>query len=298
MSGAVHDLGYRRYVGTRRPPSTRWRVILRNQVATAWSTWWRYKAWLAVAAAITVAVGALMYLWQAKLAPIAMNGPLHEGGNVLLPTTARWLRRVGFLVTLTVGASAIAADRASGAFSFYFSRPVRPIDYLAGKLGGLIALQAAVQVVPLLLLAVFRVGLVANRADFAEEIVLVPRALGLGLLGAIVYAAVPIGVSALVPNRRNAVLVWVAYYVMVGGACTLIGMATGSAIGALDLGVALESVGNALLHARLTMLLGGTLVLPPLAWALVSLAVHVALAIGIAYARIRAAQPSGVGGGS
>jgi hypothetical protein len=297
--GAVHDLGYRRYVGTRRPPATRWRVILRNQVAAAWTTWWRYKAWLAAACALAVAVGALMYLWQAKIAPIAANTPIgRDGIDVLLPSAARWLRRIGFLVTMTVGASAIAADTATGAFTFYFSRPVRPIDYLAGKLGGLFVLQAMIQAVPLLALAAFRAGLSSTGAEAGEALLKVPAAIGVGLVGALVYAAVPLGVSALVRNRRNAVLVWVAYHVMVGGLFTVIAALTRSGVGALDLAIALEAVTNAVFEARLSPLFGGFSALPPLGWAIASLAVQVVAAVALAYGRVRAAQQSGIGGGA
>src|SRR5262249_8293976 len=42
-TGTIHDIGYKRYVGTRRSVATRWRVIMRNQVAMGWKKWWRYK---------------------------------------------------------------------------------------------------------------------------------------------------------------------------------------------------------------------------------------------------------------
>ena len=48
-AGAIHDLGYKRYTGTRRDAGTRWRVIMRHQIAMAWKTWWRFKAWLGMA---------------------------------------------------------------------------------------------------------------------------------------------------------------------------------------------------------------------------------------------------------
>ena len=36
MSGQIHDLGYKRYVGTRRSQGTRWRVIMREQISNGW----------------------------------------------------------------------------------------------------------------------------------------------------------------------------------------------------------------------------------------------------------------------
>jgi hypothetical protein len=189
VNGVVHDLGYRRYLGSRRPPSTRWQVILRNQVSTAWSRWWRFKAWLMVSVIMMVAVCVLMYVWKAKLAPLFGGGERLTWIDGVLPLSLDWFRRVGFLVSLTVGATAIASDSLNGAFTFYFSRPVRPIDYLAGKLGGLIVLQALVQVVPPLLASVFRVGVSAVGSDLVATLPMVPQMVGLGLLSAVVYAA-------------------------------------------------------------------------------------------------------------
>ena len=52
-AGQIHDLGYKRYVGSRRAVSTRWTVIMRHQIATAWAGWWRYKLWLVAAFLVT-----------------------------------------------------------------------------------------------------------------------------------------------------------------------------------------------------------------------------------------------------
>ena len=41
--GVIRDVGYERYAGSRRAPSTRWRVLARQQIASAWQTWWQYR---------------------------------------------------------------------------------------------------------------------------------------------------------------------------------------------------------------------------------------------------------------
>jgi hypothetical protein len=298
VNGVVHDLGYQRYAGARRPQATRWQVILRNQVATGWSTWWRFKAWLAVAAVMTVAVCAFIYVWQAKITPVFRAGEQLRVIDGMLPVALDWIRRIGFLVSLTVGAAAIASDSISGAFTFYFSRPVRPIDYLAGKLGGLIVLQAIIQVVPAVLIALFRIGLSATPSEVVGELVLVPQMLGLGLLGAVVYAAVPLAISALVPHRRNAVLVWVAYHVMIGGIASLIGTVTGAPVGAIDLALSQLSITQAVMGVDAPVFFGSERAVPPVGWAIASVAIQVGGALAIAYRQIRAAQQAGIGGGS
>ena len=54
-TGTIHDLGYKRYGGARSSAGTRWRVILANQVATGWKTWWRFKASLGLAVLLILA---------------------------------------------------------------------------------------------------------------------------------------------------------------------------------------------------------------------------------------------------
>ena len=53
---AIHDLGYQRYVGTRKPQRTRYQVIVRNLVGMSWQGWWRYKMPLAIAAILVLSV--------------------------------------------------------------------------------------------------------------------------------------------------------------------------------------------------------------------------------------------------
>jgi ABC-type transport system involved in multi-copper enzyme maturation permease subunit len=297
MSGAVHDLGYRRYHGTRRSPSTRWRVIMRHQIATAWSTWWRYKAWLVLAAITTVALGAIAFVWETSAAPqLAKGGMKLPASELIMASVPGYFRQIGVLLTLTIGAGVIAADAGSGAFTFYFSRPVRPIDYLAGKLAGMIVLLATLMAAPLVLLAIFRAGLATGGDDVGRYLGLVPRALGLGVLASVVYAAVPFGFSALVSRRRNAIIAWAAWYFLVGQLFAGIGIATGTAFNAIDLALSFEAIAHAVLDVQMPSF-GGPRIFPPVGWALISVTVQTAIAIGVAYWKIREARRTGVVGG-
>ena len=60
-TGTIYDIGYKRYVGTRRPPSTRWRVIMRHQIAMGWKKWWRYKLALFLAIVTMFVAGGIIY---------------------------------------------------------------------------------------------------------------------------------------------------------------------------------------------------------------------------------------------
>lgn len=299
MSGAVHDLGYRRYHGTRRAPSTRWRVIMRHQIATAWSTWWRYKAWLVLAAITTVALGAMAFVWQTSAAPtLARSGVAGglPGTDLFLASVPGFFRQIGVLLTLTIGAGVIAADAGSGAFTFYFSRPVRPVDYLAGKLAGMVVLLSTLMAAPLVLLAIFRVGLAIEGDDLGRYLGLIPRGLAIGLLGSVVYAAVPFGFSALVTRRRNAIIAWAAWYFLLGQLFAGVSIVTGLPIGALDLAMSFEAVAYAALDVTPPRI-ASKAVLPPVEWALASLLLQTVLAIGVAYWKVREARRTGVVGG-
>lgn len=121
--GVIHDLGYKRYGGLRLPQSTRWRVIMRNQMATAWKTWWRYKAWVGVTVLITVVLAALMFFLDTEeFSALRQNGRVVSFVDGLVFGSIRFYVKAGFLMTLTCGAGIVANDLRTGAFTFYFSQ--------------------------------------------------------------------------------------------------------------------------------------------------------------------------------
>lgn len=302
MTGAIHDLGYKRYLGTRRPQSTRWRVIMRHQLATAWKSegrfkgWWRYKAWLGLSVMGLVVFAAVMYFWQTKMVPMFGGGADKVRWlDLALPFAEDAFRTGAMFLTFTVGASVIASDAQSGAFVFYFSRPVRPVDYLAGKVAAMVLLMATLVALPLLLIAGLRVGLAGSTHEMVDSLDLLPRALAVGLIDSVAYAVVPLGISALVQRPLHALAAWAGYYLLIGSALAGAGAATGSPIGALSLSTACSVVANAIFDSPLPMV---RRVLPPLGPSVASLVGHLVLALGLAYWRVRQAQRTGVGGGS
>jgi len=292
---AIHDLGYKRYVGTRRPTSTRWRVIVRRQMATAWHGWFRMKAAVGLAIVTTCVFGGMMYFLT--------NGIMFRGfrrvgdlpltiADGALPASLDWYRRAAFLLGLTVIAGAVAGDRQSGAFTFYFARSIRPRDYVAGKLGGALAMTASILVLGPLVLALLRLGLCDDTDALVAHLAIVPEALAIGALATLVYAIVPLGISALFASRRYAVAVWAAYWLIATTAAGRIGIATGSSwIAALDLARAIEAVTHRLFDLQLAHHLA-----IPLPAALGSIALHVALALAIVGYQVARAQRTGVGG--
>ena len=292
---SIHDLGYQRYVGSRRATATRWRVIVRNQLAIAWKTWWRYKAVLALAVIATFVAGGFMYLASdQRVRMLGRAGIPQMMKEVAIPVAMQWYCRIAFLLSLTLSAGVVAGDMQSGAFTFYFARSIRPVDYVIGKLAGMLLLVATITLAGPVLLAALRIGLAGDDTEsLADALPVLLKVLAIGSLATLVYAAVPLGFSALIPNRRYALALWAAYYLVIGAMAIGIGYATSHSLGALQLPSAIESVTLRLFDVEI---LHGLDAKVPLTAGLISIGAHVAIAIGLVLWRVRAAHQSGVGG--
>lgn len=294
-TGQIHDLGYKRYVGTRRSLGTRWTVIMRHQIASAWKGWWRFKVWLICAVMVTVVTSVLLYTLQNNVfRRLSGFGPVTRFIDGILPDSTQWFCKVGFIVSLTISSMVVASDVQTGAFTFYFARSVRPRDYVLGKLAGLAVLLALIMLAGPVVLGGVRLGL---SDDLDQLIALLPilyKVLVIGVLGVLVYAAIPLGFSALIANRRYALALWAAYYLPIGWIALGLGFAVTPDIAALDLASALQAVSLHLfdLHAV------GRRGEPSTTAALISILGHAALAIGVVIWRVRSAQQTGVGGAS
>jgi len=294
-TGAIHDLGYKRYLGTRRPQSTRWGVIVRNTVAQAWKTWWRFKMALGLAVVAAVVTGGFIYVSRAvapgmgdRVVRFGIHGNLLDG---IIALSVPWLCKAAFLVGLTAGAGTIAGDRQVGAFTFYFSRPVRPIDYVLGKFGGLFLLQLLIIAAPLTAVAAFRVGM-SDSSDILKTLPLVGKAAITGVLGAALYAAVPLGLSALVQRRRNAIALFAVFYLVVSNIVYGIGIGSPPVM-AFNMQAAVTSVGTHLFDVTIDPFIQRT---APFVWSLVAIVLLTAGGITLAWIQVRDQAGHGVGG--
>jgi hypothetical protein len=305
-AGQIHDLGYKRYAGSRRSMGSRWIVIMRHQIATAWKGWWRFKVWLIAGVIATAVSGDILYVSSGNLfrAIGGLGGQAIKVADAILPISMAWYSPIGFLVSLTVSTTVVAGDVQSGALTFYFARSMRPRDYVIGKLAGLGVLLSLIMLAGPLVLAGVRLGLSDDRHQLFELLPVAYKALVLGVLGTLTYAAVPLGFSALIANRRYAMALWAAYYLVIGWMAQGIGYFTSPVIAALDLGEALKSISGNLFEVQLT---GRGLPLPFLglarstqatSTALISILGHAAIAISLVLWRVRNAQQTGMGGSS
>ena len=297
-TGAIHDLGYKRYVGTRRAPSTRWRVIMREQVANGWKRWWRYKLSLGGAVITACIAGGLLFFTTNKVIRgfgSAANGIALTFADGVVPLSISFFCRMAFVLSLTLGATIIANDTQSGAFTFYYVRSVRPRDYVLGKLAGYGILVGTLVLVGPFLLACFRLGLSDDTDQLITYLGILPKVLMIGALATLAYTAIPLAISAMVPNRRYALALWAAYYLIIGSIATAIGVVSKSAAAALDIQTALQAFTLDLFDMKILRghpnQLDGTT-------AGIALLVQASLAIGIIWYQVSRDQRSGVGGAS
>ncbi len=300
--GTVYDLGYKRYVGSRRAAWTRWRVVMRNQIAMGWKTWWRYKLALSQAVVTAFIAGGFLYFATSKI--IRSVGAAGGGaagdivlrmGDGVLPMSIEWFCRAAFVLSLTLGASVVATDTQSGAFTFYFVRSIRPRDYVLGKLAGYGTLVATLLLAPILLLCALRLGLSATTDELVDHLIIVPKALAIGGLAVLVYTAIPLAMSALVNNRRYALALWASYYLIGGSIAAAIGTTNGSVIGSLDIQGALQAVTYELFDLRILRGRANNLSLET---AVIGILVQTAIAIAITWYQVSRDQKTGVGGSS
>jgi ABC-2 family transporter protein len=289
----IHDLGYKRYTGTRRSPATRWRVIARHQIAIAWKTWWRFKAALGLAV-ITMSItgGMMMFASDRKSSLGRAQFFAQRLIDTALPESIIWFCRVGFLASLTIGATVIAADVQSGAFTFYFARSTRPRHYVLGKLVGVCVLVGLIVCAGPIAIALLRLGVADSTDELVELLPILPKTLAVGGLATLAYAAVPLGFSALLPNRRHALALWAAYYLIFGAMAYSLAHVASPALGALDLPRAIQAV---TLHLFELDARGGDPEIP-LGAALASLAGHITLGLAILTLQVHRAHRSGIGG--
>ncbi len=215
-TGTIHDQGYQRYQGMRLPQSRRFLVIARNVLTTAWKSRWGVK--LPVLAAVittVVAAGIMVAVGQIES---RLGGPLGQllRADAVLFYSTQFFGVWGLILAVTVATAAIADDLKSGAFQFYFSRPLRPSDYVRGKLLGLFALVGMATLAGPLVLSIIRLCLVDDVAEAVKLLAVIPRALLLGVAATLALVLPAAGLGALLTKRTPAQAAFIVYFVVFG----------------------------------------------------------------------------------
>jgi hypothetical protein len=162
------------------------------------------------------------------------------------------------LVALATGASAIATDFASGAFTIYLSKPISRLDYFLGKAVPVAAAVLAVTVAPALVLLFLHLGLAPDFTLLSRSPSLPLSVATYGAFLAAYYTLLVLAVSSLCRSGR---LAGAGFAALVFGSEIAARTAGGRAFGATRL----PSVNGAAIDAG-NWFFGGPLDFTPLAF--------------------------------
>jgi len=192
----IHDQGYRRYGGTRRPLGRAWMVIARTGVRT-----------LVQRRAL---LGLLLLAWVPFLVRSAqIYAAVHFPQAAFLAPTPSMFRQFLeqqeaflFFVTIYAGAGLIANDRRANALQIYLSKPLTRYEYILGKLAVLALFLLFVAWLPAVLLLVVQVMFSGSFAFFAANPNLLPAITVFSVVQVLTIGWTMLALSSLSNNGR------------------------------------------------------------------------------------------------
>jgi hypothetical protein len=110
----------------------------------------------------------------------------------------------------------IARDRASNAFTVYFSRPLTSGDYLLGKLGIITGVLLLTWTGPLLFGWLIGMLFAPDHDFLVYSFLPLQRALLFNAISLVTLAAIALGVSALARSSRATIVIWIGLWVIMG----------------------------------------------------------------------------------
>jgi ABC-type transport system involved in multi-copper enzyme maturation permease subunit len=120
-------------------------------------------------------------------------------------------------LALGIGTPLVARDRSEDVLFLYATRPVTPWSYTIGKMLAVAVPAVALLVVPAILIAILRAGLIAE-FGFLDSVTLVTRVVVVALLVSWGYSGVTVGPSAATKRARWALLLAFMCFVIPGAA--------------------------------------------------------------------------------
>jgi len=191
----IHDQGYRRYGGSR-ARGRAWVVMFTTGVRTILGN----RRWivLMVASWIPFVVRAVLFYVGSNFSQASLVAPSAAAFRDFLG----WQNLFVFLVTITLGAGAIAQDRRANALQIYLSKPLTRLEYIVGKLSVLIAFILFITWLPAVLLLVLQVLFAGNFAFLRANAYLFPAITLFSLIEAVMVSMCILALSSLSTNSR------------------------------------------------------------------------------------------------
>ena len=200
----IHDQGYRRYRGERRPRGQAWAVIAKAGVRTFLSR----RAFL----------GLLLVAWFPCFVRVvqfyaAASFPQAAFLRATPETFRQFLTQQGifvFFVTVYVGAGLIANDRRANALQIYLSKPLTRAEYVFGKIAILMTFLLLVTWAPAIVLLVVQVALAGNVVFLRDHAYLFPAITVFSFLEATMVSSAMLALSSLSNSSRYAGILYAA----------------------------------------------------------------------------------------
>jgi ABC-2 type transport system permease protein len=115
-----------------------------------------------------------------------------------------------FLVTITLGAAAIAEDRRTNALQIYLSKPLTRFEYLVGKLSVLMTFLLFITWVPAILLLVVQVLFAGNFTFLKANLYLFPAITLYSIIEVVMVSMCMLALSSLSTSARFAGILYTA----------------------------------------------------------------------------------------
>lgn len=223
----IHDLAYRRYEGPRTASTWRFWVIARASLRMQLRLR-AVKAFLLLGL-LFLAGYAVALFFVASMGALAREAAGSDAvrrglDGVVASGVFGGQSLSSLLLVMACGAPAISSDLGAGAFQFYFSRPVSPAQYLAGRIVSAAGWAAVLSFLALGLLTLERLALTAT--DIPHGLLASAKIAGPLALRLLVLAAVALGVSSLTRKRGLAQALFVG--VVIGSRLVTLAVAAAS----------------------------------------------------------------------
>jgi hypothetical protein len=216
----IRDLGYKPYEGELLPHGSRYKVLIRRMLALAWGQG-LVKTAIFLGAGPMVVCGVILGLKalmiQELVNKMEMMGaqpaqlqqlPIEDPASYIFFCMYWCQIWFAFTLSLVVAAPTIASDVRTGAFQFYFARPVDRGHYLLGKVVPVALLVAAVCGVPALALTILRLSFAGGAQHWPKLLSTVAFA----PIFAVTLALPPVALSSLSRKPGNIQGLWAALF--------------------------------------------------------------------------------------
>jgi ABC-2 type transport system permease protein len=210
----IHDLGYKSYVGVRRPHSANTWTLARQGLRRAVAPF-VVKASL-ILACFAVVIYPLAYLIS-SLGRVTTRSGTERGLGITAEGFVRgvfdwqvWL--FVFIITIAAGASAVADDVQNRAFQYYFSKPVSREQYMFGRIVPVAFLAFLLTFGPALILVILAAAVAPDKAQATTAAGLAFPALIYGLLVSVVMGTLSVAVSAFSRSKGLTMTLWASIF--------------------------------------------------------------------------------------